>query len=242
MSMPWFLSLSFGISLVAFACVRAVPAARSPEAPAGLPIWLVMVWGPSLAAIILSWQAGTLSDLLLRAVQVQGVPAVVWGIVLLPLALLVVMRPFAPGAASRIGAGTLIVMVGFNLILGPMGEELGWRGYMQEHLGAQMGWLAASLIVGVVWFVWHVPLWAIPSPHAQINIWLFGGHVMLYAVIIGAAYALSAGSILPAILLHLTLNLASNVALYAGYREPNDWFRGSLLPYGVIALVLALLV
>ncbi len=127
-------------------------------------------------------------------------------------------------------------MVGFNLILGPLGEELGWRGVLQHNLNLKIGWLEASLLVGVIWLVWHLPLWAIDSPHAQIALPLFAVHVMLYAVIIGAVYTISGGSILPAILIHLTVNVAANVSIFMGFREPNAWFSASIVPYLLLAI------
>ena len=236
MTLVYFLALAFGISLIGFACVALIPSAKSPETLTGLPFWLVMVWGPSLAAIILSMQAGTFTDLMARAVRVSSVPWEVWILVLLPLILVALMAPNATGEKHQLSAGMIVLMVGFNLCLGPLGEELGWRGVMQEHLNGKTGWLTASFIVGAVWFVWHLPLWTIDSPHAQISLHLFGIHCMLYAVIIGAAYTLSGGSILPAILLHLTFNLASNMAVFAGFEEPDAWFSTSILPYLALAV------
>lgn len=232
-----FLALTFAISLAGFACIFFIPAERSPESAIGLPFWLIMVWGPSLAAILLSLRDGQLMDLLGRAVKVSTIPHVVWALVVAPLALLLVMRPFAPEGAENLGAGLLVAMIGFNLILGPLGEELGWRGYFQDGLNQNTGWLVASLMIGVIWFVWHLPLWTIDSPHAQISLPLYAGHVMCYAVIIGAAYTLSGGSVLPAILIHLTVNMAANLASFAGFRDPDSWFSSSLLPYTVIALI-----
>jgi membrane protease YdiL (CAAX protease family) len=113
---------------------------------------------------------------------------------------------------------------------------------MQHRISDQFGWLAASVLIGVIWAVWHLPLWALDTPHAQISMLLFAGHVMCYSVIIGAAYAISGGSILPAILIHLTVNLASNCAIFAGFTDPNTWFRASLPPYAALAIVAALLV
>lgn len=232
-----FLALTFAISLAGFGFIYFMPAARSPESAIGLPFWLIMVWGPSLAAILLSLRDGELLDLLGRAVNVSSVPASAWALVLAPLALLLVMRPYAPEEATNLSVGLLVAMIGFNLILGPLGEELGWRGYFQDRLNPKIGWLAASVLVGAIWFVWHLPLWTIDSPHAQIALSLYAGHVMCYAVIIGAAYTLSGGSILPAILIHLTVNLAANLATFAGFRDPNSWFSSSLLPYSAIAVI-----
>lgn len=231
MTLVYFLALTFAISLAGFAGILAIPAARSPESAAGLPLWLVMVWGPSLAAIILSARGGELATLLGRAVRISTVPLSSWLLVLAPLAILLVLRPATPGEATVPGAALVIAMVGFNLILGPLGEELGWRGVLQEGLNRRLGWLEASLLIGVIWTVWHLPLWTIDSPHAKIALPLFAAHCMLYSVIIGAAYTISGGSILPAILIHLTVNLASNLAIFAGFREPNDWFSAALIPY-----------
>ncbi|HHC30043.1 MAG TPA: CPBP family intramembrane metalloprotease [Rhodobacterales bacterium] len=232
-----FLALTFAISLAGYACILFIPAARSPESAIGLPFWLLMVWGPSLAAIFLSFREGQLSDLLGRAVKISTVPLFVWGLVLAPIVLLILLRPFAPEEATPLGIGLLVTMIVFNLFLGPLGEELGWRGYFQDRLNRQIGWLEASLLIGAVWFVWHLPLWTIDTPHAQIALPLFAGHVMSYAVIIGAAYTLSGGSILPAILIHLTVNLASNLALFAGFRDPNAWFRSSLWLYLALSVI-----
>lgn len=231
-----FVALTFAISLLGFACIYNIPAARSPESAIGLPFWLLMVWGPSLAAIVLSIRGGQLAELLARSVKVSTVPLAAWALVLAPLALLIVLRPFAPADTTPIGLGMIVIVVIFNLILGPLGEELGWRGYLQEHLNHRIGWLEASLVIGATWLIWHLPLWTIDSPHAQIALPLFAAHVMLYAVIIGAAYTISGGSVLPAILIHLTVNLASNLAIFSGFRDPNAWFGASLVPYVFLAI------
>lgn len=51
-------------------------------------------------------------------------------------------------------------------------EEYGWRGYaldrLQEHLGA----LPASLVLGSIWSLWHLPLHFIPGTTLKsIPIW-----------------------------------------------------------------------
>ena len=45
------------------------------------------------------------------------------------------------------------------LIIGGGQEEFGWRGYAQEPLQEKMGVLPASLVIGVIWGIWHLPLW-----------------------------------------------------------------------------------
>jgi membrane protease YdiL (CAAX protease family) len=44
------------------------------------------------------------------------------------------------------------------LIIGPLSEEIGWRGYALEKLQTRWSALTSSLIVGLVWALWHLPL------------------------------------------------------------------------------------
>lgn len=43
--------------------------------------------------------------------------------------------------------------------LGGGQEEIGWRGFALDRLLRRHNDLVASLILGVVWALWHVPLW-----------------------------------------------------------------------------------
>jgi len=45
------------------------------------------------------------------------------------------------------------------LILGGGQEEFGWRGYAQEPLQEKIGVIPASLVIGLIWGIWHLPLW-----------------------------------------------------------------------------------
>jgi len=42
-------------------------------------------------------------------------------------------------------------------------EEIGWRGYILPYLENRFGLIIGSLILGIVWAVWHIPLWFIPG-------------------------------------------------------------------------------
>src|SRR5215472_7697728 len=50
----------------------------------------------------------------------------------------------------------------FGLAVGPWGEELGWRGYAQPTLQRGIGAFWASIVVGIVWAVWHY--WPVLTP------------------------------------------------------------------------------
>jgi len=42
-------------------------------------------------------------------------------------------------------------------LLGAFGEEYGWRGYLTPKLAGRLGWFWASVLVGIIWAVWHTP-------------------------------------------------------------------------------------
>jgi len=57
-----------------------------------------------------------------------------------------------------ISISTIIPVIIIDLTSGPLGEELGWRGYALNLLQKKYVPLKAGIIVGVVWGFWHLPL------------------------------------------------------------------------------------
>jgi membrane protease YdiL (CAAX protease family) len=65
---------------------------------------------------------------------------------------------FDPSQFS-LGRFTLLFFA-MAVVDGPLGEEIGWRGLLLPELMRRMTALPAALLVGVVWYVWHVPIFA----------------------------------------------------------------------------------
>jgi membrane protease YdiL (CAAX protease family) len=49
------------------------------------------------------------------------------------------------------------------LLIGGGQEEFGWRGYAQQPLQERFGVVPASLLIGIIWGFWHLPLWVMPG-------------------------------------------------------------------------------
>lgn len=49
------------------------------------------------------------------------------------------------------------------LFTGVLGEELGWRGLLLKQLFTKWSFLAATLFSGVIWALFHLPLWLAPE-------------------------------------------------------------------------------
>lgn len=74
------------------------------------------------------------------------------------LALGVTSNPLELVSLDRlIDPGSLIALVGFAFLI-PVVEEVGLRGYWFDRLQARWSALVASLILGLTWATWHVPL------------------------------------------------------------------------------------
>lgn len=79
-----------------------------------------------------------------------------------------------------------VVFVVTIFIGGPIAEELGWRGYAQPRLQARIGAVRAGLLIGVLWALWHLPLFFFaPSNTANIPFVLYVPLVTALGVLFG---------------------------------------------------------
>jgi membrane protease YdiL (CAAX protease family) len=68
-----------------------------------------------------------------------------------------------PGQNLIATAGGPVPFFVSMLIAGPLAEEPGWRGTAYPRLLASMSRLQAGLLLGVIWAIWHLPLFFIPG-------------------------------------------------------------------------------
>lgn len=63
---------------------------------------------------------------------------------------------------SKLGSplmGTLLLVLGYPiLVLLILGEEIGWRGYLQEKMMYSFGTFKGIFLLGLVWGIWHMPI------------------------------------------------------------------------------------
>tara|TARA_B100000965_G_scaffold384544_1_gene384920 strand:- start:3300 stop:3719 length:420 start_codon:yes stop_codon:yes gene_type:complete len=124
------------------------------------------------------------------------------------------------------------------LFLGPLGEELGWRGLLYPEIKTNYGWMASALIVGAIWSLWHAPLWLLDSPQSKIPFWAFSLNVVLLSMLMGIIYNHSQGSIIAIVILHLTFNVSLGIIDVLGSHQPGEFVIKSLYLYVPLVLIL----
>jgi len=110
----------------------------------------------------------------------------------------------------------------FFATLPPILEEFGWRGYALDRLQMDHSAFGASLLLGVVWAVWHLPLFFVRGSFqrefvgfATTGFWLFMIGIVALSVIFIWVYNHTSRSILGIILLHGWVNFVSETVAVA---------------------------
>ena len=168
--MGTFLVLAFGITWIVWV-PRAFTSQHPIDAPWAVEIGAVWGWGPAVAALITAALVGGRSGLrdwsarLVRwrvggrwyLVALLG-PAAFW---LACAGLLVLLGYGWTDVRPRVlGLGVVATLPLFAalVVTDGIGEEAGWRGYALPQWLTLRGPLAASIGLGLVWALWHLPL------------------------------------------------------------------------------------
>jgi len=177
-------------------------------------------FAPTLAALILAGAGGhaTLRHLLIGFLRWRA-PAWVWAFALgataaVGVAALAIDAALG-GRANWPGAQTLLIaplVFLWVLVFSVAGEETGWRGYLLPRLLARTGPVRASLVLGGVWALWHVPLWAMPGNfHAAIPMPLFAFQILAVSILYTWLWQASHGSLVIAHVFHAASNTTLGV-------------------------------
>jgi uncharacterized protein len=223
-----FMMLAYGFSWLCF-LAYVLPNWGNLSTEQAFPYLLVGQFGPSIAALIMAAREGGRVGVLqlVRRLLIVRFSWHWWAIatwligVTMVLCGLVAVLVGEPGALlAWLGDKWLIVLlplIGLFVALGgagPLGEELGWRGYLQPLLSSSFNPLVSSILLGLIWAFWHGPLFLIDDWRNGLSLPLF---TLLYPLsLIAVSYGMAIlwkrtrGSVLVAILFHGCLNAAAS--------------------------------
>ena len=145
-----------------------------------------------------------------------------WYLVLLaPTALvvgtitLVAVTRGGPAAALAVPPLNAIITMAFMIFPGSaLGEEIGWRGYALPRLQFRRTALTASLVVGSLHGLWHLPLWLRGEPEHPLSVYpAFLIQALALSVIYTWLYNNTRGSLLLVVLFHMATNAPLTLVL-----------------------------
>jgi membrane protease YdiL (CAAX protease family) len=119
----------------------------------------------------------------------------------------------------------------FFATLPPILEELGWRGYALDRLQLKWSALGASLILGSVWALWHLPLFFIEGTYqhdsvgfATTGFWLFMTGALAASTVVTWLYNNTGRSVFGIIIFHGWLNFTAEIIVVPDLIYYPLWF------------------
>ena len=116
-------------------------------------------------------------------------------------------------AAGGLWSVVRVLIGSFFADPGPLGEELGWRGFALPRLLKDRSALSAGIILGIIWGVWHLPAFLIGgTPQNSMSFPFFMIGAVGISVLMTWAFKGTGGSVLATALIHWTFNTCSDLS------------------------------
>ena len=184
---------------------------------------IVAKFGPSIAGVLMALLLGGSVGLieLLKRIAIWNVhfkfyliallgPALIW-------ALAVLIQSLLNGSAPVIELSNITVFASLFLTAlflgGGLGEELGWRGFALPQLQSKMSPISSSLLIGLVWGLWHAPVFVMADAERTggvVALILFTIFAICLSLLFTAIFNSTRGSLLIPLILHGALNATEN--------------------------------
>jgi len=232
-----FFALTYVVSWTFFISAVVLNGKLPPGAPLRPGVGtlvLIGAFGPALVALGLTTRAeggpglrALLSRLFEWQVSARWYVFAVGFMTAIKLTTALVYR-LATGAWPRYGFEGLPIMIAatvFSTVVGGQtGEEIGWRGYALPRLAARLGLGGASIVLGVIWACWHLPLFYLQGADTygqSFPAYLL--QVTAISVAIAWLYWRTNGSLLLTMLMHSAINNTKEIVPSVA-RDPTNPF------------------
>jgi membrane protease YdiL (CAAX protease family) len=214
-----FFFLTYAMTWVCFITVVMISQGPAPTAPGRARVsgflLLLGTFAPSLVALGITARAEGregVRALLRRIVEWQvGTRWYLFAIGYLPAIKLSValVHRVVTGSWPRFGTEPWYIIVVAIAISTPVqaGEEIGWRGYALPRLAGRFGFARASILLGLMWSCWHLPIFFLRGADKygqSFPVWTL--QVVALSVAITWLYAHTNGSLLLTMLMHSAVN------------------------------------
>jgi membrane protease YdiL (CAAX protease family) len=226
-----FFAIALGLSWLFW-----IPAVLTGQDVLTFPVVLLLVLGgvgPALGAFLLLYRTQDVAgrrDYWHRLAGFRRISARWYAVILLAVPLLtglgLLMDVLTGGRVPSFDAAarflsrplTILPFAASTLIVGPLPEELGWRGYALGQLQARWTALKSSLVLGLLWGLWHLPLFFMVGYYhhdhvgvGTLRFWLFFINIVALSVLYSWVFNNNRRTTLSAILFHFMTNFTGEL-------------------------------
>ena len=209
--------------------------------------------GPLLVAMVLLYLTQSPKkqrDYWIRVIDVKRIKPRWWLVILLAVPVVTGIAALGDILLGGIGArfepgfqATLVSFLSYTvfiLFFGPLPEELGWRGFALDQLQKSYDARTSSIILGIGWASWHLPLFFIPGTYQnQLGVGTLAFWVYLIAMIFSTfvmtwIYNHTQRSTMSAILFHFMINFTGELFVLSPRAEILQF-----IVWGLVAIMIA---
>ncbi len=202
-----------------------------------LPFAALGIFGPLAAATLLTAREGGRAGLraLFATLCRWRAPLRVYLVALAPALLLSAGLGLLRGA-GRAGALAYIPNLAgvITAVVISLAEEVGWRGFALPRLQAKLGAFAASALIGVLWLLWHIPMFvgmSVPLSLLPVMLLYFVGGSLVFTWLFNG----SGGSLFVLLFAHVCVHLNNSMRALPGDAVP---YLVHAIVYGGLGLAL----
>lgn len=142
-----------------------------------------------------------------------------------------------PAPLEDLALWALLTVVAAPLFV--LSENLGWRAWLQRGLQVRHSPVVAGVVVGLVWTVWHLPLFEIDPLFAALPFVPFLLATVARSVLLAGLFNASRSSILPVAVAHFAFNIGTQLALPADAAAAGPLYVAMTVVSAVAAVALA---
>jgi membrane protease YdiL (CAAX protease family) len=136
--------------------------------------------------------------------------------------------------AEKTAAPVLSIML--IVIVGGIGEEIGWRSFLQTTLEKRFSVLASSIIVGTMWGLWHIDRWGLGITFMSVMVL----ETVSNSIIMAAVLKDTKNSIIISTMLHASFNIGFHIFFGIRFTETKIMLLASI-PLLITAIILVII-
>jgi membrane protease YdiL (CAAX protease family) len=224
--------LIYFLIAIGFSWLFWIPAAFVDENILESP-WVILLYigglGPAIGGILLTYlndDKESRKEYWRRVIDVRRISAKWYLAILLAYPLITALLAIVENGQLQVTEtfrelltqpARVIIFAIYIFIFGPLPEELGWRGYALDGLQNRMNAVLASLLLGAVWALWHIPLFFMKGTYqnelgfGSAAFWRFMVFATVVSIFFTWIYNNNQRSTLSAALFHFSINFTGNI-------------------------------